>query len=521
MGAFDLRGEEGADATELKGSACGMAELSAEKLAHSAFDLSLLDERQLQEAWGHFGRRNVPGDEFLQFLLRREFLTNWQAERLIKGETSGFFCGDYKLLYLAGSGTFSRVYRAAHRETQDIVAVKLLRRRFSDEPSQVAQFVKEGKLGLKLRHPNIVPMYEVASHGHTHYMVMEFVEGQNLREFVKLRKKVEPLEATRMMSGIVAALAYAFERGVTHRDLKLTNVLVSSLAVPKLVDFGLAAKERHAGDAEAHNPRTVDYVGLEKACGVKRDDVRSDVFFAGCIYYHLLSGKPPLLETKDRAKRLARSRYTDVVPILKVEPELPKGIAAVIGRAMDINVTMRYQTPGELLADLQLNYRRLTEGHEVHEGTGHDAASLFAMWETPRQTQKVVLCVESNSTVQDTLRQKLKKYGYRVLMTRDPQWALDRFADNGQAADCVVFSTIELGDAALEAFQQFSGDEKTGQVPAILLLGEEHNGWAEQVEQTDHRKIITSPIRIGEFRRVLKELVPPSGQERQEEAVEE
>jgi len=488
-----------------------MAELTAEKLAHSAFDLSLLDERQLQEAWGHFGRRNVPGDEFLQYLLRREFLTNWQADRLIKGETSGFFCGDYRLLYLAGSGTFSRVYRAAHRESKDIVAVKLLRRRFSEEAAQVAQFTKEGKLGLKLRHPNIVPMYEVASKGHTHYLVMEFIEGQSLREFVKLRKKIEPLEATRMMMGIVSALAYAAERGITHRDLKLTNVLVSSVGVPKLVDFGLAAKERHGQEAESHSPRTVDYVGLEKACGAKRDDTRSDIFFAGCIYYHLLAGKAPLLETKDRAKRLARSRFTDVVPILKAEPDLPRSIAAVVSRAMDINTTMRYQAPSEFFADLQLSYRRLTEGHEAHDGGGHDAASLFAMWDAPRQTQKVVLCVESNASVQDTLRQKLKKYGYRVLMTRDPQWALNRFVDNEQAADCVVFSTIELGESALEAFQQFSAGEKTAQVPTILLLGEEHTDWAGQVERNDHRKIITSPIRIGEFRRTLKELVPPDG----------
>src|SRR6185295_674613 len=106
-------------ATE-EGDSLPMVELSAEQLPQRAFDLNLIDERQLQEVLGHFGGRPVSGVELQQLLLRRELLTNYQAERLLRGEKSGFFYGDYKVLYLIGTGTFARVYRASHRTSGDI-----------------------------------------------------------------------------------------------------------------------------------------------------------------------------------------------------------------------------------------------------------------------------------------------------------------------------------------------------------------------------------------------------------------
>ena len=142
-----------------------MGQPTAEQIAQRAFDLGLLDERQLQEVWASFGSRNVPLQDFLQTLVRREFMTNYQVERLVKGERSGFFFGDYKVLYLVGSGTFARVYRAVHRETGKVVALKVLRNRYSENPAQSSLFVREGRVGCTLRHPNIVPIYDVVSEG--------------------------------------------------------------------------------------------------------------------------------------------------------------------------------------------------------------------------------------------------------------------------------------------------------------------------------------------------------------------
>ncbi len=117
----------------------------------------MLDERQLREIWAAFGSRDVPLQEFVQFLVRREYLTNYQAERLVNGEQTGFFFGNYRVLYLVGTGTFSRVYRAVHRQSGQIVAIKVLRDRFSDNRAQANLFVREGRVGCACGTPTSSP----------------------------------------------------------------------------------------------------------------------------------------------------------------------------------------------------------------------------------------------------------------------------------------------------------------------------------------------------------------------------
>ena len=497
-----------------------MSELSAERLAQRALDLRLVDAQQMLEIWGELGRRNVGVDEFGRQLLRREFLTNWQLERLIKGETHGFFYGACKVLYIVGTGTFSRVFRAQNVDTGEIVAVKVLRRRFSDDTRSTDQFFKEGEMGRRLRHPNIVPIYEVFSKGMTHYLVMEFVEGRNLREFVKTRKKLPPLEATRVMADITAGIAYAFANGIHHRDLKMSNVLISAKGQPKVVDFGLASfSEREEDEA---NPRTIDYAGLERATGVRKDDPRSDIFFLGCIYYNLACGKPPLAETKDRSQRLAKARYLDIPPLQRVDPEVPPGVISIVNRSMEPNVDRRYQSPQEMLLDLKTLLHRMQVAGEraatIERSEAAEQASSSPL-ETPtfthvgRQTpldQKSVMVVESNVASQDAFRTGLKRSGYRVLLTSDPTRAISRFEDNEHAADCVIFSTGDLGEACLEAFNRFATTEATQKVPAILLLGGTQAAWKDQAQLASHRLLVQMPVKFKQIRAALHQLLPTS-----------
>src|SRR4029079_8109624 len=213
-----------------------MSDMTAEKLGQRITDAGLLDSRQLEAVWGELGTREVTLDQFTSLLMRRELLTNFQLDRLIKGERSGYFYGHYKVLYLTGTGTFARVYRAVEKETARVVAVKVLRKRFRDDGVMTEQFLREGQIGAGVRHPNIVPIYEVSSNPNAPYLVMEFVEGRNLREMVKVRKKLTPAESMRIIVDVLTGLAYAAEKGMSHRDLKLSNVLVTSKGRAKLVD---------------------------------------------------------------------------------------------------------------------------------------------------------------------------------------------------------------------------------------------------------------------------------------------
>lgn len=471
---------------------------TAEELAQCALEVGVLDHRELQSLWGELGTRNIDLQEFSQALLRRNLLTQYQLERLLRGLQNGYIYGDYKVLYCAGVGTFARVFRAAHRETNQIYAVKVLRNSKRDEADA---FRREGELGSTLKHPNIVEIHEVVSKRDMHYIVMDFIEGRTLREFQRVRKKFEPIEAARIMEGIVAGLNYAFQKGVTHRDLKMTNVLVSSDGVPKLVDFGLAALESEAA-GDAANKRTVEYAALERATGVRKDDTRSDIFFSGCMFYHMLSGRSPIPEGRDRGKQMSKSTFQDITPLSSIAPQVPPNIVKVVQRAIEFDPAKRYQTPAEMLTDLKLALRRLQERgggsaeakRELASNEGFDAQG------EPRR----LLVVESNVKMQDIFRDLFKRHGYRVLVASDPNRALDRFFTDATTADIVLFTSGHIGRPALEAFNRLGSESVTRDVPAILLLNVEHRGWAEEALAAPHRIVACMPIKQRELRQVIQ-----------------
>jgi len=491
-----------------------MANQTAEQVAQRAFDLGLLDERQLRDVWSTFGSHNVSTEDFLQTLVRREFLTNYQVERLVNGERTGFFFGDYRVLYLVGSGTFARVYRAVHRETGQIVALKVLRNRYSENKAQSSLFVREGRVGCILRHPNIVPTYEVVSKGKVHFLVMEFIEGRNLREFVRIRKKLEPLEATEMMSGIVDGMSYAFEKGLTHRDLKMNNVLVSSRGVAKIVDFGLASMDETISDdsmADLPNTRTVDYAALERATNVRKDDVRSDIYFLGCIFYNMLTGEPPLSETRDRIQRLSKQRFLDVVPIQKADPTLPACVTIVVNKAMMLDPSRRYQSPQSMFNDLRIAARRLQSGDtDAEEASSNGDSGVLAVRAKALSAQnagRAVMIVESDGQMQELFRKGFKKAGFRVLVTVDPARALGRFRQDPAVADCVLFNAQQIGKQAVNMFNELGEDERTKNVPALLMLDESQHKWNELANLDSRRKVILMPVTMRQLRTAVEELL--------------
>lgn len=475
--------------------------------------MNLISGPQLESVWGEIGTRDVPLDDFVSLAVRKELLTNFQVERLLKGERRGFFYGSYKLLYLVGSGTFARVYRAVHVETGKVVAVKVLRQRYSDDLETTEQFLREAKMVQRLRHPNIVPIYDVLTERNRPYMVMEFVEGRNLRDFVRVRKGLKVDESLRLIADVCSGLDYALEKGVTHRDLKLSNVLVSSRGRAKLVDFGLAGFSEETGD-RAGAPRSIDYAGLERITGVRKNDPRSDIYFAGCMLYHMISGHAPLSETRDRSKRLSTSRYKDVKSVTEWQPGLPVYVTAIVQKAMELNPEKRYAKPGDMLVEVKHALTRLERGDtgdaaEEPGGEAQQAATPAVVPEPLEQEgeSRTVMIVESKIELQDALREQLKRRGYRVLVTADPKRALRRFEDDAELADVIVFCTTELGESALEAFNQFGRQERTRDIPAVLFVDKTQQQIIRAAELADHRLLLALPIRVKTLRAALLKLL--------------
>ena len=496
-----------------------MPDITAERLAQLCFDTGIVSTQDLDKVWGEVGRHDASYEQFSSILLRKELLTNWQLERIASGIRDGYFYGDYKILYLVGAGTFSRVYRAVDHQSGNntVRAVKVLRLRYSDDISATEQFLREARLVMPLRHPNIVPVQHVDSQRGRYYMVMDFVEGQNLRDFVKLRKHMELGEALKIISDITSGLAHALnEGGITHRDLKLSNVLISSRGRAKLVDFGLASMVKSDAKtdkefANAANPRSIDYAGLERATHVPRNDPRSDVFFVGCMLYHMLAGHPPLSETRDRIQRLNVSRYRDIPPISKYVRGLPTSVLSIINKAISFDPDKRYPNHDKMLLDLKavigaegVLLDRRSNDEESEEGS----STQKRRGEIKREGEgRTILLVDPRESMQQLLRKQLGDRGYRILVMTDAQRAVARLHDEPELVDCAIFCTAELGKDGLDAFNMISETPRTQRVPAILIAERDQHQFASSANLSNLQGMLQMPLKMRQLRAALLQLI--------------
>lgn len=491
-----------------------MTEVSPQHFAQRVYDLGLASRRDVDSAVREMGVGEHMLQDMVNVMQSRGLVTTLQTEKILRGDRTGFFYGDYKVLYMIGAGTFARVYRA--EKDGQVYAVKVLRKRFRDEMRELEQFLREGRMGLKLRHPNIVQITDVVPDVHNPFLVMEFVEGQTLRELVKIRGRLPADLSLRLMSEISAGLAHAASLGIAHRDLKLSNVLISADGKAKLVDFGLAAmSDRNNPEkmADCPNARAIDYAALERGTGVRKDDPRSDVYFAGNMLYHMLAGEPALTETRDRLKRLNVSRFHEITPLHERVPDVPSAANQVVQKALEFDPDKRLPSAAALHAEVLKAVKIFARGdtRTVSEsGENPQQIAGFEDDEDPSTEGEgyVVMLVESKSNLQNAIRERLKSRGYRVLIISDPQRALDRFVGyEDNPADCVIFGASELGSRAVDAFNQFASDEATGETPSILLVDRRQTHIIESARRGSNRILLPLPLKVRELRAALKKLL--------------
>ena len=478
-----------------------------EDFARRIVDLGLADRREVEQSLGELGGGDMSIEAVVELMQRRGHVTTLQTEKILRGDKVGYFYGDYKVLYLIGAGTFARVYRASKGDK--VFAVKVLRKRFRDEPKEMEQFLREGRMGLKLRHPNIVSIIDVIADPKNPFLVMEFVEGQTLRELVRIRGALPVDLSLRLMHEVASGLAHAASMGISHRDLKLSNVLISSDGKAKLVDFGLAAlsdRKNPEQIADCPNARAIDYAALERGTGVRKDDPRSDVYFAGNMLYHMLAGQPALTETRDRLARLNVSRFEMIRPITELVPDLPGVVNQLLQKAMEFKPDKRIQSAAALQAEVKRVMDYLERGPSKRADHDNTSTDHYEDDDAPTDEGEgyVVMLVETKANLQNAIRERLKTRGYRVLIIQDPNRALARFEPGEEpAADCVIFGAAELGQYALEAYNKFATDEHTKDMPAILLADRRQSKIIGDAKRGGKRRLLALPLKVRELRAAL------------------
>lgn len=461
---------------------------TTEELAGELTRLRLVTPEQLAEAQASCDVTSDP-ESLIKALEQKHLLTNYQASKLRSDERGPLVLGGCKLLYQNASGSFARVYRGASLKDGSMVGFKVLRQRFADDPTAVAHFHREAELCRKLRHKNIVPIYDVGDDDGFHYFTMEFVEGGNLRDIANIRGKLQPVELLRCGCDMAEGLEYALTQGMTHRDFKLTNVLMSSRGVAKLVDFGLAGDESSSRD---DNVQAVEYATLEKNTRAPKGDPRSDLFFLGAVLYELATGIPPWPPTKSLEERKQFQRYSGVRPIRNVDPGLPPAIIDIIDRLMRINPYERYQSATEAVRDIKAALAAMGAAPSSQEASGLPKLST-------------VMCVENRPKQQDMLREYLTKHGYRVLMLSTPERALNRLKTN--PPECLLV----MGEALDGHLEQDCGDlvlwSEMQSVPCVLVLPQRDAELARKLPRKSFTKSLLQPVTLRDLRTTIADVM--------------
>ena len=261
--------------------------------------------------------------------------------------------GRYAVKEVIGTGGMSVVYKAEDTQEGRLVALKVLKEEFVREPKSRRRFLNESRAIAMLSHENIVDVLDVNFEGDVQYIVMEYLEGPTLKEYMVEHGALDVYDALHIVEQILSALKHAHERGVVHRDIKPQNIiLVDGNEMVKVMDFGIAHVQNYSTITISDKAiGTVHYISPEQAKGRPADE-RSDIYSTGVILYEMLTGKLPF--DADSAVSVALMQVQQkAVPPSQIVPDIPPAVEHIVMKAMRKNVEARYQNAGEMLEDIE------------------------------------------------------------------------------------------------------------------------------------------------------------------------
>jgi eukaryotic-like serine/threonine-protein kinase len=261
--------------------------------------------------------------------------------------------GRYKLIDEIGRGSFATVYIVRDTKTNRIYAMKAMLNELSDDGELLARFQREAHILLGLHDPHIVRIFEYGDESDLHYILMDYIDGQNLKYHTLTSGPMEPARALDYARQIAEGLDTAYKNGVVHRDIKPQNIVINSQEVVKITDFGLA-RSRETVTLTQSNVfmGTAYYIPPEQAESGRSADIRSDLYSVAAVLFEMLSGHPPY--EGDTAVDIVVKHMNDKVPsICNIRSELPHELDQFMKKAMAKLPADRFSTPREFINALE------------------------------------------------------------------------------------------------------------------------------------------------------------------------
>ncbi|MAT82189.1 MAG: serine/threonine protein kinase [Phycisphaerae bacterium] len=293
-------------------------------------------------------------------LITHDFVTQRQLDRLRKefeDTKSSLKIPGYRMVKKLGAGAMATVFLAEQKSLKRQVAIKILPQKFSEDLK--TRFYDEGRAAAKLNHPNIVHAYEVGQAGEHHFFVMEYVEGSDVRQEIKDKKRLTEDKALEIMIQSAKALEHAHSKGLIHRDIKPANIMLTRNGTVKVADLGLARSvddiemaEKEAGRAYG----TANYMSPEQIRGKVDIGPSADIYGLGGTCYHMVTGRVPFTG-KNPSEVMRRHLKAPLTRPDDLNPSLSPGFCQVIEMMLAKDPSDRYESMTDLLEDLELVQR--------------------------------------------------------------------------------------------------------------------------------------------------------------------
>jgi serine/threonine protein kinase len=284
--------------------------------------------------------------------------------------------GPYVILAEVGRGGMGRVYKAMHRTLRQIRALKVLNKDESRNPKVVARFQREARIVAKLDHPHVVRIFEFEKDPEKglYYIVMEYVDGGSVSRILRRQGKLPWQQTVEILLQVARGLSEMHRLGLVHRDIKPSNILIDKAGTAKLADLGLARHQGDGGDTQLTATGavmgTIDYMAPEQIVDVRHADVRSDLYALGCSLFHMLAGRVPYPEGSSYQK-IQQQIHEPLPEVGPLAPDVPFQLVLILNRLTEKDPANRYQTPAELIGDLEA-----LEGEAAPCEVGQDSTIL-------------------------------------------------------------------------------------------------------------------------------------------------
>ena len=284
----------------------------------------------------------------------------------------------YEILEILGQGGMGAVYKAADRELDRLVALKVIRTELARNPAIVDRFKQELRLSHRVTHRNVIRMYDLGEDAGIKFITMEYVEGRDLSSLIRARGKFSPEETVDVLQQICLALEAAHAVGILHRDLKPQNIMIDDTGRVLVMDFGLARTIEGNGTTQTGAfVGTMEYMSPEQALG-KTLDQRSDLFALGLICYEMLTGKMPFQAESALASLIKRTQQR-ADPVTSYDPAIPAALSGIVSKCLESDANLRYVSAAAILEDLKTwKGKRAASNLRFHANV--QSAGLSGLW---------------------------------------------------------------------------------------------------------------------------------------------